>query len=158
MHTKGIDSVRSPVGNLRHFTPEVSHETFVNSVTREFTIVYGGDGRIHLIDENELHREEIRKGHSELKSWDWSYGQTPEFTHDLKKTFPWAEVRVHIKSKHGVILSCDFQCEERDEAKVVSEVCSQLGQDLVGRKYGILDLAEGTGIRREVIEWLRDDM
>ena len=42
MHTKGVDSVRSPVRNLRHFTPDISHESFVKSVAREFTIVYGG--------------------------------------------------------------------------------------------------------------------
>jgi len=158
MHTKGVDSVRSPVRNLRHFTPDISHEAFVKSVAREFTIVYGGDGKINLIDEDELHRAEIRNGRSELKSWEWSHGQTPEFTHDLKKTFSWGEVRVHMKSKHGVILSCDMQCESRVGAKDISEVCSQLEKDLVGRKYGILCLNEGTDIRRDVVEWLRDDM
>ncbi|KAF9513270.1 hypothetical protein BS47DRAFT_1296563, partial [Hydnum rufescens UP504] len=149
---KGIHSVRSPCWESSSLHARRLSRDFVNSVHQR---IHRG---IHIIDENELHREEIRKGHSELKSWDWSHGQTPEFTHDLKKTFPWAEVVLHIKSKHGVILSCDFQCKGRDGAKGVSEVCSQLGRDLVGRKYGILDLAEGTGIRREVIEWLRDDM
>ena len=63
-----------------------------------------------------------------------------------------------MKSKHGVILSCDMQCESRDGVKDVSQACSQLGKDLVGHKYGILRLREVTDIRQEVIEWLQDDM
>ena len=46
MHTKGVDSVRSPVRNLRRFNPDVSHEAFVKSVAREFTAVHGGDGEV----------------------------------------------------------------------------------------------------------------
>lgn len=28
----------------------------------------------------------------DLQSWEWSHGQTPEFTHELKHSFPWGNV------------------------------------------------------------------
>lgn len=40
--TKGVDSVRSPVRNLRDFVPNLSHDDFVLAVSQEFMRAYAG--------------------------------------------------------------------------------------------------------------------
>lgn len=43
MVTKGVASVRSPVRNLNELRPDVSHEDFVDALTRAFREQYGVD-------------------------------------------------------------------------------------------------------------------
>lgn len=49
MVTKGVDSVRSNVRNLQDFSPDVTHDRFVNAVAKEFTDFYGGDGIVSTL-------------------------------------------------------------------------------------------------------------
>ncbi|CAG8772601.1 12084_t:CDS:2, partial [Acaulospora morrowiae] len=39
----------------------------------------------------------------ELKSWDWTFGQTPEFTHEFEQSFTWGHMKAFIKSRDGII-------------------------------------------------------
>ena len=43
-------------------------------------------------DDSALNIEYIRRGMEELKTWDWAYGQTPEFTYTLERTFGWGTI------------------------------------------------------------------
>lgn len=161
LHTKGVDSVRSPVRNLREWSERSTHEAFVNSVSEEFTRVYGGDGQISEVDETYLDGSDtIQKGINELKSWEWSHGQTPEFTHDLTKTFSWGEVSVHIKSKHGIINACQMDSPSSTASSQTSVVLRALGNEVVGMKYGILNSERDDDgeIRQDVLDWLRQAM
>lgn len=85
--------MRSPVRNLQDFNPSVSHHDFITAVSKSFTETYGGDPQINQVHESEYASNAlIAKGREELQSWEWSHGQTPEFTHDLTKTFSWGDV------------------------------------------------------------------
>jgi hypothetical protein len=46
--TKGVASVSSNVGNLSDYNDDVSHETFVDAVVKEFKSHYGGDGIVQV--------------------------------------------------------------------------------------------------------------
>lgn len=46
--TKGVDSVRSSVRNLRDFAPSLSHDDFVFAVSKEFTRVYAGHEAVSI--------------------------------------------------------------------------------------------------------------
>ena len=94
-----------------------------------------------------------------LKSWQWAFGQTPEFTYDLQNTFTWGNVvsygpfsslcsdlrptqTTQITSKHGVILSCTFQVTDMDGSDIsrqLREDLDALSKQLEGQKYGFLD-------------------
>jgi len=96
----------------------------------------------------------------ELQSWKWSHGQTPEFTHDLTKTFGFGTLDVHIHSKHGIILGCSLVDAQLDNgATRWRDLC----QRLAGLRYGFPDEEEVKGLQlssdeNEVIQWLKDDM
>lgn len=84
--------------------------------------------------------EEVRKGMSELLSWQWAFGQTPEFTYDLQNTFTWGNVTTQISSKHGVIVSCTFQVTDTDGSeRQLREDLDALSKQLEGQMYGFLD-------------------
>lgn len=73
---RGVDSVSSPVGNIK-----LCNHDFINAVQKEFESMY--DAR-HItpveLDETALENEDIRTGYEELKSAEWTYLQTPQFT------------------------------------------------------------------------------
>ncbi|KAI9815115.1 MAG: Biotin/lipoate A/B protein ligase [Pycnora praestabilis] len=90
---RGVESVSSPVGNLGF-----SNEVFERAVINEFGAMYGlssnistsimeshdikssGDWCGGIVRDAEEDVAEIAKGLQELKSLDWTYNQTPQFT------------------------------------------------------------------------------
>ncbi|TFK55418.1 Lipoyltransferase and lipoate-protein ligase [Heliocybe sulcata] len=137
MVTKGVDSVRSPVCNLRQFSSTIDHETFVDAVVSEFRREYRVDEPIRYVNDGEGAEETdyIRNGMAELPSWDWAFGQTPEFTYSIRPRFEWGEVTIEIRSKHGIIL------ETRATSGHSGAGLEELGRRLEGHKYGFVEEA-----------------
>ncbi|KAL1747257.1 hypothetical protein HDZ31DRAFT_80613 [Schizophyllum fasciatum] len=171
MTTKGVASVRSPVCNLQLFKPSLSHEAFANSMVREFQREYGVTEEPCVVRESEESQAEeyIKKGMEELPSWDWAYGQTPEFVYNVSKTFPWGVVTAIIRSKRGLITGCDIALKDSTLALDFAPL-DALFRDM---RYGFVDVDEpadvrarlagrneaGAGERRaEVYTWLREVM
>ncbi|KAL4247120.1 putative lipoate-protein ligase A [Abortiporus biennis] len=159
IETKGVTSVRSPVTTLQQYNPVVSHSSFVEAVVECFRNEYGVDDPPHLVEENEASSlEYVTRGMQELPSWDWAYGQTPEFTYKDTKSFKWGDIDAHIHSKHGVILDCSFTSRGELEGHRVKEL-GELAIQFKGQKYGFLDdklkssASEGR-IARDVVEWI----
>ncbi|CAG8450150.1 12739_t:CDS:2 [Ambispora leptoticha] len=115
--SKGVESVRSPVTNLKKYSPEsgpfiIDHDTFCRVVHNEFLryYSYAADEDIEknldpiIVDDQYISKvPKILEYRDELKSWEWTYGQTPEFTHNLEREFPWGHVKAFIKSRNGLI-------------------------------------------------------
>ncbi|KAF9057549.1 hypothetical protein BJ165DRAFT_1334237 [Panaeolus papilionaceus] len=88
--TKGVESVRSPVSNLAQHAPHITHQAFADAVVEAFRTTYGVTTNIRAVDQAEgTSVEYIQKGMTELQSWNWKFGQTPEFTRRMEKTFSW---------------------------------------------------------------------
>ncbi|KAE9407207.1 Lipoyltransferase and lipoate-protein ligase [Gymnopus androsaceus JB14] len=180
MQTKGVASVRSPVRNLQRFN--VTHESFVEAVVREFREEYYqcAESEVQIIGEDEYRdMEYIQKGMLELPSWEWAYGQTPEFTYTPRRSFEWGSVTAKIRSKHGIILDCSVTVEvvasesESDYSTTTSnrrtdsphpkqDVALKLLQD---RRYGFVSAEDiqnalalsginGPGFRKDIAHWL----
>ncbi|KAF5392943.1 hypothetical protein D9757_001081 [Collybiopsis confluens] len=174
METKGVASVRSPVRNLQQSYEEVTHDRFVQAVAKVFREEYGvdseGTGEIQVIGEERYRDVEyIQKGMNELKSWEWAYGQTPEFTYTIQKDFDWGIVRAKIRSKHGIILDCDCSVDHSlsfDDMSLrpgnVSDANTQNEMEKIstlfrGRKYGVSGPrveGSGGGTASELVCWL----
>lgn len=95
MESKGVLSFRSPVTTLNAHLPGaeksstgVDHDAFVKAVCSEFAKVYGSEGQymeVHGFSEDDGKVEDkIWTGVRDLMSWDWQYGQTPEFTNEFE--------------------------------------------------------------------------
>jgi lipoate-protein ligase A len=65
----------------------IKHTDFVEAVLHEFERVYDGKGKqIETIEitEGGVREDKVWDGVKELKSWEWTFGQTPEFTNELE--------------------------------------------------------------------------
>jgi lipoate-protein ligase A len=94
--TKGVASVPSPVTNLRSYSYTIDHQQFCEAVIEEFVDAHNHNNPIEptvftKADMSTL-PEEVIKSKEELTSWDWIYGQTPEFTHCIDMEFGWGTV------------------------------------------------------------------
>ncbi|KAI0774574.1 Lipoyltransferase and lipoate-protein ligase [Fomes fomentarius] len=163
METRGVASVRSPVCNLRQHDANVRHEEFVEAVVDAFRQEYGVREEVHTIRSEDMRNVDyIRRGMNELKTWDWTFGQTPEFSYKVERTFPWGAVSAELRSKHGVLLGCSIACSETLDGSV-KERLALLALKLEGQRYGgvnenIALLAEGEERVVEVWEWLKSEM
>ncbi|GJJ07153.1 hypothetical protein Clacol_001353 [Clathrus columnatus] len=158
MVTRGVASVRSPVHNLQMFNPSVTHDFFLQSMIAEFRRVYEINSEIQVLDDNPDMQalEFIQDGQKELQSWGWKYGQTPEFSYTLERTFPWGVVNVIIQAYHGLITECKIHGDIEDQ-----EWVKELEKSLVGCKYGLLDefvIDPVPNKQQDVITWLREEM
>ncbi|EAU82708.2 hypothetical protein CC1G_08865 [Coprinopsis cinerea okayama7 len=98
----------------------------------------------------------------ELKSWDWQYGQTPEFTYDLERVFPWGRVTLQLRSKHGVVLDCAPIVSDLKNPQLNADHClHELASSLVGQRYGFFQFGQPSGqseaqgtIRQDLEAWI----
>ncbi|KAL0950068.1 hypothetical protein HGRIS_010072 [Hohenbuehelia grisea] len=161
MVTRGVASVRSPVCKLQQFDSSVQHDDFVEAVVRAFKENYGVNEKTTWVEDNDelTGVEYIRNGMKELRSWDWLYGQTPEFTYVVKQTFDWGEVTAELRSKHGLLLSCELQVSQGSPTSSLIELLSDVGSSLKGARYGFLEgEPPQDGPAAEVYAWLKGVM
>ncbi|PAV21336.1 Lipoyltransferase and lipoate- ligase [Pyrrhoderma noxium] len=143
MVTKGVASVRSPVQNLRHFDPSITHELFVEATITAFREHFSISEEACCVEEVDCSQiTEIYHGMDELKSWDWLFGQTPEFTYTVSHLFDWGEVKAEIKSKHGFVTGCNLEGQGVDQ-----NIKEHLETKMIGLKYGDLGKPEDSILR-----------
>ncbi|KAL7413024.1 hypothetical protein BDY24DRAFT_71388 [Mrakia frigida] len=166
---KGTASVPSPVQNISTHHPHVNHESFVAAVVEEFTRVYGDGGKgSREVEEGKLweEKEEVEREAAELKSWDWAYGQTPEFSVELKEEFSFGKINATITSKHGLITAASLSPSPSTSSS--SSSCplvaglEELEASLVGQRFGSSSIGSEQGYLgeelEEVLRWLKEKM
>jgi len=98
--SKGISSVSSRVINLKDINESITIEKVSDTLRETFIEKYGGkltEG-IKYTD-----TEEIGSLYEKYSSWNWIYGETPEFGITFEKRFPWGGVEVNLSLKDGRI-------------------------------------------------------
>ncbi|KAI8368161.1 uncharacterized protein BYT42DRAFT_585514 [Radiomyces spectabilis] len=135
--SKGVESVPSPVTNLREYSYTIDHQQFCESVLSEFVDAYNDGLPIEpvVFNETNVHQlpEKVENTRKELQTWDWIWGQTPEFTHNVDHQFSWGAVRASIRSRHGMILEADLSTGSGDADQVT--IISAIGVALEGCRY-----------------------
>ena len=111
---KGVDSVRSRVGNLRELNPDITVDAMKAALIDAFSAGYGCAERIELSPDPAL-RERYR-------SWEWNYGQKLPFTFEWEDRLDFGCIRIEAAVEHGVIRQAkvwtdamDWQLPERLE-------------------------------------------
>ena len=111
---KGVDSVRSRVGNLRELNPDITVDAMKAALIDAFSAGHGGAERIELSPDPAL-RERYR-------SWEWNYGQKLPFTVSWEDRLDLGCFRIEAEVEHGIIRQAkvwtdamDWQLPERLE-------------------------------------------
>ncbi|KAG0175033.1 Biotin/lipoate A/B protein ligase [Apophysomyces sp. BC1034] len=172
--SKGVASVPSPVTNLRQYSYTVDHQQFCESVLAEFVQDYNDGMPVEpiIFDESRIRQlpEMVQVTKKELETWDWIYGQTPEFTNTTDHEFDWGHVRAFIRARHGIITEADLSttslgahevtvvsaisvalrgCHYSDQA--VNDAVRKINEEIPG-----LINPENEAIARELATWLQN--
>jgi lipoate---protein ligase len=110
LQSKGVTSVAARVQNLIDLVPDMSlahwnsalHDAFIAhhsaTATVEPKIVHSS------IDESLLDKHaELRAMYDGMKEWEWRFGTTPDFSHELNTRFDWGTFTVHVDVHHGKV-------------------------------------------------------
>jgi lipoate---protein ligase len=135
IESKGRPSVRSPVMNLRELSPtldQVDWQASWNEVLiAEFQSYYGEKCEVERLDPNHLEAlPELKATYEKLTSWQWTYGHTPPFTHELRESFPWGEFAIRVGSQAGRFESVELLSSDEGHQFV-----GDFSQALCGKTY-----------------------
>lgn len=110
---RGVESVSSPVGNIL-----LRNEDFVKSVQEHFCQQYSHSPEVVEVGSEWLEDATVLQGHNELKSQEWTYLQTPQWSIDSKdEAIP--DAKLHMSVRHGAIETASL--ETRGQVQDISE-------------------------------------
>ncbi|KXS21409.1 Lipoyltransferase and lipoate-protein ligase, partial [Gonapodya prolifera JEL478] len=151
--SKGIGSVPSPVTSIGSISFTASHQAFCHQVRNEFLKEHGyfelvrpdeeyddssrGYASWNVIDDPTLNSMPGVDGYvKETKEWEWTYGLTPQFLHELSTDLDIGPVTLTLHSTEGVITQCEVsECPESLRSLVGS-----FTQSCQGLRYGYSDI------------------
>ena len=106
IEAKGVSSVRARVANLKEFLPKLDCESFHLAMERGLLNLCGLDAP-RPIPENWV-REAERLADERYRSWDWTFGASPDFTFERTRRFPCGTVTARLAVHQGIIRHAEF--------------------------------------------------
>jgi len=134
MQSKGIKSVRSRVVNLCEYRPDLTIDDLKKAVTAAFLDEFGGDSNI--LDTQILPQIEIDALTAKYASWDWTFGETPDFDVRFATRFSWGGLSIAFASEDGKITSVSVETDAMD-----TEIGTLLPALLTGTAYNAVSIA-----------------
>ena len=106
IEAKGVSSVRARVANLREFLPHLTCDAFRLALEHEFLERSGLDAP-RPVPGNWV-REAERLADERYRSWEWTFGASPDFTFERTRRFPCGSVTVSLDVHQGIVRHADF--------------------------------------------------
>jgi len=104
LQSKGIQSVKSRVLNLKELIPDLTHDALCQAIVTEFCNTYGSTAPVEDLDHKTLQAiPHLNTFYNQNQDWDWRFGQTPAFEHMMETRFDWGTLDVRIQSRNGLI-------------------------------------------------------
>lgn len=103
---KGVSSVRARVINLHEFLPHLDCGAFRQTLERTFLERFGLDAP-RPIPDNWM-REAERLADERYRSWEWTFGASPDFTFERSGRFPCGSVTVRLNVHQGIVRHADI--------------------------------------------------
>ncbi|NLI89351.1 MAG: lipoate--protein ligase [Epulopiscium sp.] len=126
MNLKGITSTRSRVVNLIDLNPRLTIDIVSQAIVDSFTKLYGGPLEIIHHPPREILVDKIIKN----ESWDWIYGQTPDFDLKLEKYFDFGKLEILFLLEGSRIQEVNIYSDA-----VLTGVIDKLKSNLTGVKF-----------------------
>lgn len=121
MRSKGVQSVRSRVVNLKELLPSLTIDKVAQALIESFMSVYGGTARVEdAINDGQTGKLALEELYSKYASWDWRYGEAPKFDVDMETRFPWGGVEIGFKLENGQVREASVYSDAMDEAYIAA--------------------------------------
>ena len=112
LQSKGVDSVRSRVVNLRELNPNVTIECLKTAMAEAFAKVYGLTPE--WIGDDVLDGAYVESLCQRNSSWEWLYGRKIPFTFEWEDRFSWGGVQVALQVENGIVLQAKVYSDAMD--------------------------------------------
>jgi lipoate-protein ligase A len=107
IEAKGVSSVRARVANLKEFLPGLTRETFRQAMECELLRQFERKEPLPILDN--WVREAERIADERYRSWEWNFGESPDFTFERTRRFPCGTVTARLDVHSGVIRHAVFR-------------------------------------------------
>jgi lipoate---protein ligase len=160
IHAKGVESVRSKVGNLMWSAGIEEREQvkglIINEVASRFWELYGSNDtaveeHFTRVSPEKQGMPDIQAGAQELETNEWRFGQTPRFDFD---SGPITDIRLRFNANRGGIEQLTLSGSESAVAELRDPVRVQGIQDWASFLKNVHHLALKTGIISSSLEGL----
>jgi lipoate-protein ligase A len=160
MESKGIKSVRSRVTNLENIKPGLMIKELKFSLEKSFEEAYNCDVSLKNIISTDIEKNNLKNKYEKNASWEWRYGQTPNFKIKLYRRFKFGDVEILINLKDSYINEIEIYSDAMD-ANLALDIKKLLygekftGSNMANKIIVLNNQYDGT-IIYEIEEWLRD--
>lgn len=115
LKSKGVDSVRARVVNLRECTPEpVTVSRVREEMLAAFSQCYGLAAQPFVWPGTA--RASILADAAYFASWEWKYGQRIAFDHEMSRRFAWGDVDLQLRVDSGRITAVNLYSDAMAQA------------------------------------------
>ena len=118
LQSKGIDSVKSRVRNLKTINGRITIESLKTALLHTFA---PEDGKIAAYRVNEdatnddlIDSKSILELMKRFESWEWNFGSSPEFNLQINERFHWGEIHLYLLVKDGFIMQTEVSTDALD--------------------------------------------
>jgi len=101
--SKGVDSVKSRVVNLKAINDEITIADMKASIFKSFQKAFGNVCSYTEYANSENINEEIGRLYEKYSSWEWLYAESPSFDAYYDNRFDWGEVQIGLNFVDGCI-------------------------------------------------------
>jgi len=155
--SKGVDvkSVKSRVVNLVSLNPELTIEAVKQSVKKSFAQVYGEYSCEIRFDHDS---NEIRRLYQKYASWEWRYGETPDFDISFRNRFDWGEIEICLGVEEGCIKKAVIYSDAMD-CDLIEDLAESLQgipfrKDAIMKRVSGIDDEERKSFVQDLLRWL----
>ncbi|MBP1671743.1 MAG: lplA [Bacteroidetes bacterium] len=156
IHSKGIESVRSRVINLKEIIPDITIPVLKESIKTQFMLSYGSYEQMSCIDLDLTRFDPLYKKHA---SWAWRFGDTPDYQIAFSNYFSCGEVSIGLTLEKGIIGDAKVYSDALD-VRMADKIKNFLmglpfDSDVIKQKY---NENEETCKYQDVIAWLAEEI
>ena len=124
MAAKGVESLRARVINLAELNPTLTVAAVQQRIVEHFAAAYSNfQGEIPLLPQG----GEFDRLVAKYSSWQWRYGQTPQFAVTFETRFPWGGSVLALNLRQGRICEAKIFSDAMDADLVEAMATSLLG-------------------------------
>lgn len=106
LQSKGVDSVRSRVVNLKELCPELTIDRMKEEMLNAFQEVYGmASTELSAADFDKDYVNQLRERNA---SWDWNYGKSLPATFSCEDRFPWGGIELQLRVEKGRVAAAEI--------------------------------------------------
>lgn len=99
LRSKGVESVRSRVANLKALAPQINIPSLIEALYCAFQEAYGPAEHRRFEDMPSFDQIDVLE--CKYRDWNWTYGRSPKGDLSLSRRFDWGQLDLHLSLKQG---------------------------------------------------------